>query len=258
MKLKKYLKIWLRTTFLSFQSYLTTRGASLMYILGKLLRFGFFLIMIVVVFDKKKIAGYGQQEIMAFFLIFNLLDLLGQLFFRGIYYFRHKVVTGQFDLILLKPVNSLFQILTAQTDFLDIPLLLIVIVMLIRLGLGITLVNFILFLLLVFCGFLIITAIHVLVASVGIMTTELDHIIWIYRDLSIMARLPIDIYLGPVKAFLTFIIPIALIFTFPAKALLGLLSWQGAVCSFAGSWLLLTTSLKFWRFALTKYSSASS
>jgi len=230
-----------------------------MYIAGKFIRFSFFLILLFVVLGKTKtLAGYGIQQMITFFLIFNLLDIVGQLFFRGIYWFRNEVVSGRFDLTLVKPISPLFQVLTAQTDLLDLPLLIIIIWMLIKQNINISLRNLLLFLLISFCGFLIVTGIHILVASIGVITTEVDNTIQIYRDLSLMARAPIDIYADSVRAFLTFIIPIALIFTFPAKALMGILSWQGVIFSmlFAFGFLLLT--INFWHFALTKYSSASS
>lgn len=259
MKIAKYFKLWLRTTFLSIQTVLATRGASLMYIIGKLIRFSFFLILLFIVLGKTKtLAGYDIQQMITFFLIFNLLDIIGQLFFRGIYWFRNEVVSGRFDLILVKPVNSLFQVLTTRTDLLDLPLLVIIIWMLIKQNLSISLINLFLFLLLALAGFLIVTALHVLVAAIGVITTEVDNAIWIYRDLSLMARVPIDIYIDAVRAGLTFIIPIAIVFTVPAKALMGILSWPWIIYSLFISSLLFLGSLKFWNFALTKYSSASS
>lgn len=255
----KYVKIWLKTTFLSAQTLLVTRGASLMYIAGKFIRFGFFLILLFVVLGKTKtLAGYNIQQMVTFFLIFNLLDITGQLFFRGIYWFRNEVVSGKFDLTLVKPISTLFQVLTTRTDLLDLPLLVIIIWMLIKQNINISLINLFLFLLIAFCGFLIVTAIHIFVASIGIITTEVDNAIWIYRDLSFMARVPVDIYVAPVRAALTFILPIAIVFTFPTKALMGTLSWQWVIYSVVTSSFLFFLSIKFWRFALTKYSSASS
>lgn len=43
MNIKKYIRIWLRTTFLSLQRQLIHRGASLIFIIGKLIRFSFFI-----------------------------------------------------------------------------------------------------------------------------------------------------------------------------------------------------------------------
>jgi len=259
MKIIKYLKLWLKTTNLSLQMRIMTRGASLMYLVGKLIRFLFFLIMLFVILGQTKtLAGYNQQQIIIFFLIFNLVDIIGQLFFRGIYFFRNEVVSGHFDLTLVKPANALFQILTVQTDLLDTPLLVIMLFLFIKQGIKITFINFLLFLLIFGASFLIITAIHIIIASIGVITTEVDNAIWIYRDLSLMAKVPVDIYIDWIRSMFTFILPIAVIFTFPAKALLGILSWQWIIYSLIISVILFYISLKFWHFALTRYTSASS
>ena len=80
----------------------------------------------------------------------------------------------------------------------------------------------------------------------------------VFRDISSMARVPVDIYIDSIRALLTFVIPLAVAFTFPAKALLGLLNPTVIAISFLSSIIFLFASYRLWRFALTKYSSASS
>lgn len=255
----KYLKIWLKTSSLSLQNQVVSRGASLMYILGKLIRFAFFLWLIIRVASKvDRISGYEAQELITFFLIFNIFDLLGQMLFRGIYWFRGDVISGRFDLVLVKPINCLFQVLTRHTDFLDLPIFLIVILGLTRQGIYLNLTDWTLFFILGTASFLIITAIHIIVASIGILTTEVDHTIMIYRDLSNMARVPVDIYINPIRLFLTFVFPVAIIMTFPAKALMGILTFPWIIFSLGMALIFFLSSLKLWQYALTQYSSASS
>lgn len=259
MNLKKYFYLWWRTTILSLQSKLTRRLSSFIFITGKFIRFGFYIFSLVVVLRKTQtIAGFDLKQMVNFFLVFNLFDLLGQFFFRGIYWFRGKIVSGAFDMSLIKPASPLFLTLVTDTDLLDLPLLLMVIFMLIKQNLYLPVLNLALFLLLTLVAFLIITSLHILIASLGIITTEVDNTIWIYRDLTLLARVPVDIYMGAIRSFLTFVLPIALVFTFPAKALMGILSWQWIFYSVAFALLFFTLSLKIWRFSLTKYSSASS
>lgn len=259
MKLLVYLKIWWRNTALSAQTSLTYRGASLMFVTGKFVRFLLFLLILVVILGgKRTIAEYSLKDVILVFLIFNFLDLLSQIFFRGIYWFRGDVVSGKFDLTLLKPINPIFQILTAYTDILDLPLFLLVVFWLIKRMLFFPLNNILLFIFLLGIGFVLALSIHILVASLGVITTEVDHAIMIYRDLSTMARVPIDIYNSWLRAFLIYIIPIGIIFTFPAKALMGILSWQFIIFSIFFSLIFLFGSLKLWSWSLKKYTSASS
>ena len=86
----------------------------------------------------------------------------------------------------------------------------------------------------------------------------MDQTVIIYRDLTNLTRFPIDIYQGVAKGILTFLIPVGMMVAFPVKAMLGLISPAGVIWSLglAGFWFWI--ALKFWHFALTKYTSASS
>jgi ABC-2 type transport system permease protein len=73
-----------------------------------------------------------------------------------------------------------------------------------------------------------------------------------------IAKYPTDIFGKPFKIILSYVLPISFIATFPAKSLLGILSWQNIIFSLFFTATLLFFSLKFWNFALRRYSSASS
>lgn len=102
------------------------------------------------------------------------------------------------------------------------------------------------------------TAFHIIVLAIGILTTAVDHTIMIYRDITSMGRVPTDIYKEPLKSIVTFILPVGILMTFPAKAMMGLLSFWGIIISISISVVVFYLSLTLWRYALTKYSSASS
>ena len=114
------------------------------------------------------------------------------------------------------------------------------------------------YILLLVNSLLIASAFHILVLSLGILTLEVDNTITVYRDLSSMGRFPIDIYRQPLRGFLTYIIPIGLMMTLPAKALTGLASSAGVLTAFLFGMVLFYLSVRFWRFALKGYTSASS
>jgi len=260
--LKRYFKIWWLLTINSFMVSLTSRFGAVLFLFGKIIRFFFFLAMLLMTVGRTKyFVGYTLSQTVFFFLTFNLVDVTAQLFLREVYRFRPLIISGDFDLVISKPINPLFRVLFGGADFLDlmtlIPLISALIYSAFGLG-GLTAVNILLFLLLYFNAFLIAVAFHILVLSLGILTTEVDHTIMIYRDLTQMAKVPVDIYQEPIRSFLTFIIPVAIMMTFPAKALMGILSIKGIIYSFLISAFLLVLSLKIWKYALSRYSSASS
>lgn len=261
--MKRYLKVWFQLAHISFADEITTRFSSMLFVIGKTLRFVFFLIFLFTLVNHTGgLAGYSKVQVVIFFLVFNLVDTIAQLFLRGIYFFRSQVVSGEFDFFLIKPMNPLFRVLAGYTDFLDFVTLIGLVgymIWFIRSELpqtnGTDLVGFGIMLML---GLTLALAMHIIVAAVGVVTTEVDHTIWSLRDLTLMARVPIDIYVSPIREILTFLIPIAVMITFPAKALLGLLSPGWVVFSLFLVTCFLLFSLRFWKYALSQYSSASS
>lgn len=209
----------------------------------------------------KTIAGYNFWQIIFFYATFNLIDTLAQLFLREVYRFRAYVVQGYFDYILTKPISPLFRALFGGSDMLDLSILAVsigfIIVAAINIG-SISLVNVLLYTLLIFNAFLIALSFHIAVLAVGILTTEIDNTIMLYRDFTQMGRVPIDIYKEPLRGLITFVVPVGIMMTFPAKALMGLLSTEGMIVSFGVGLLLFLLSFHFWKFSLRHYSSASS
>ncbi len=121
-----------------------------------------------------------------------------------------------------------------------------------------TLIGIVLYILLVVNAFVIAVAFHIMVLALGVITTEVDNAIWIFRDITQLGRVPVDLYREPVSWILTFIIPDAAMVTIPAQGLFGILSVQRIVIATAFGIGLFLISLLFWRYSLKHYGSASS
>lgn len=260
--MKKYFLVWLKFATLGFQTQINNRFALAILLLGKLLRFAVFTIFIVVlVGNTRALAGYSLDQTIFFFLSFNLVDILSQLIFREVYRFRQAVVMGTFDFYLTKPVSALFRSLMGGPDLIDFitlfPLLGAIIFFMVKLNIN-TISGILIYVLLIAVSFLIALSFHVLVLSLAVVTTEIDHAIMTYRDIVGMGRFPIDIYIEPLRGFLTFIIPVGIMMSFPAKAILGLLSPLSVIYAVVFAFGLLYFSLKIWHASLREYSSASS
>lgn len=260
--MKKYFKVWWLFTLDSFQIQLNIRWGLVLFLLAKILRFITFIFFLVVLLNSTKVlAGYSLDQTILFFLSFNLLDIVSQLLFREVYRFRGAILSGTFDFYLIKPLNSLFRSLFTGADLLDfltlIPLLFAIIYFINKLQLF-NLLNLSIYILMLTVGFLIALSFHILVLCLGILTTEIDNAIFLYRDIVGMGRLPIDIYMEPIRGLLTFIIPVGIMMTFPAKSLMGMLSPKFIIYSVIFSLFLFYISIKAWKSALKSYSSASS
>ncbi len=106
---------------------------------------------------------------------------------REVYRFKSYVVTGSFDYIFLKPFSPLFRILFGGSDVLDLltflPLIGILFYTIDKIGIATPLYG-LFYVLLIINAFLIAVAFHILVLNLGVLTTEVDNVIWIFRDMS--------------------------------------------------------------------------
>lgn len=259
----KLLKVWLMMASRAAQSNLVTNWGGYLFLIGKIVRFLLFFVFIFSVLSSAgTLASYTREQVILFFLVFNLVDIMTQFLFRGVYQFRPQVVSGNYDLNLLKPLPSFFVPVFGFADILDfitlVPLVIYLVWFLNQNQLYSGILNLILFFIFLINSLLVAFSFHLFVCAVCILTTEIDHLVWVYRDLTNMARFPTDIYQKGIQLVLTFTIPVIILITIPAKALMGLLSWQWLILSFLISGIFLVGSLKFWQYALKKYSSASS
>lgn len=257
----RYVKIWLMMTGNSIQAILASRLGVLVFTFGKLFRFALFIFFIFFLFSGiNNVLGFSRYQTLFFFVTFSTVGAIGQMLFRETYRFKARLVSGDFDFDLLKPIHPLLRNMSGGFDVLDLitlPVYLIVLMNIIG-HLNFDAGRLALYLLLCFNGLLIMAAIHVIVIAFGILSSEVDHAVMIYRDFEAMGRFPVDIYKEPLRQILTFILPVGIMFTLPAKAFLGLLSWQWIITSLLVGLVTIFLALFFWRFAIKEYSSASS
>lgn len=231
------------------------------FLAGKIIRFlVFFLFIYYLVARTRFFLGYNLNQTLIFFLTFNFIDTLSQLLFREVYRFRPLIVSGELDGILLKPHHPFIRVLIGGVDILDafliIPYSLLLVYFLIKAN--VNFLNIIHYSLLIINSLIIATGFHIIVLALGILTTEVDHTIMIYRDISRMTALPVDIYKEPLRFILTFLIPVGIMMTIPVKALLNLLSLQIIILSFFIAFAFFGFSIFLWEIALKKYQSVGS
>lgn len=260
--MKRYFTLWLHSMLAEAQTSFASRVGVILFTLAKFLRFFFFIIFILLIFARTHtLNGYSLWEIIFFYATFNLIDVLPQMLLRSTYSFRNRVVSGNFDFYMVQPISSLFRALFGGSDILDLPMLFLSIGFIIYSGSNIPILSFgtaILYLALVFNALLIAMSFHIFVLSVGVVTTEVDNTIMLYRDLTQMGRVPISVYQQGVSFLITFVVPIGIMMTFPVQALLGTLSLQFVLYSFVVGVGFFLLSLLAWRHGVRRYSSASS
>jgi ABC-2 type transport system permease protein len=256
---RRYVKVWYIFAISSFQVQLMVRWGLVLFMSAKLLRYGIFIFFIWLLLSQtSSIAGYNLDQTIFFFLTFSLIDTLTQTLLREVYRFRPAIITGTFDFYLTKPYNPLFRALFSAPDIMDlvllIPLFFVIIYFFQRLNITEPL-SIMLYIFFIILGFLIALALHIFVLSLAVLTTEIDHAILVYRDITGMGRFPIDIYKEPIRGLLTFVLPVGIMMSFPVKALIGGLSIELISYALLFTALIFYLSLKAWGFAIKRYSS---
>lgn len=256
-----YIKIWVLMAKNSMLSWLNKRESVIIFVFGKVVRYFFYFSFLYFLVSKTGgLLGFTANEVLFFTATYSLVDTIGQFLFRSVYTFKQLIVTGDFDMVLLKPVNALFRSIAGGPDLMDLITIPPIIFITVYIGslLNPSFVNIFYYILLILNSLLVSMSIHIFVVSLVVITVTVDHLIMIFRDFSSMGRFPIDIYKQPLKGFLSFVVPVGIMFSVPSKALIGLMSPSGILMSLPFGILFFFISLKFWQFALRKYTSASS
>lgn len=261
--LSVYWRFWRQAASNSLQETFVNRATNVLFFLGKCVRLLFSLLFILAIKQNLHFFGaYTTNQLLLFFLTYQIISVVTQAVFRGVYSFAYSIRRGEFDFTLLKPINPLFQALMGSPDANDVIFLLPLFgamgFLIHQSQLSFDLVNILFYVLLLANGLLIATALHVAILAFGILTMDVDGLTWLYRDFLTLGQLPIDAYRQPIRALLNFVVPIGIMITVPTRMLLGLSSPVVLVSATVVGTTAFLISLKLWKIALKKYSSASS
>lgn len=98
----------------------------------------------------------------------------------------------------------------------------------------------------------------ILTVSAAFYVVRIDNLTYFFTSIFDAARWPADVFKGVIAFVFTFIIPLALMTTYPAEALLGRLGPGRLGLSLAGSALFAYIARQVWKLSIGKYTSASS
>lgn len=262
-RLKFYWQIWLLWATNAFQTAFVNRGSNVIFLIAKLTRLGMSLVFLLLLrANIDSFAQYSADELLVFFLIYQWIDLFTQSVFRGVYKFGQLVRNGEFDFDLLKPIHPLFRALMGSPDINDVLLIIPTIAASVwiasMLDLSVTLGSILGFTVLAVNGLLIATALHICVLSLAVITTDIDSMVWLYRDLSRLGQFPVTMYMELVRFSLFFLVPIGMMITIPAEVLLNIEPSQAIWVTFLVGGGFFAASLALWNWSLKRYTSASS
>jgi ABC-2 type transport system permease protein len=173
-----------------------------------------------------------------------------------------RIRSGAFDYVLLKPVDAQAIISASRFEPWKIFDLLgavgVVIYAFVQRGEPPAVQDVALGLVLFVAGILAMYSIWILCAAASFWVVRLDNLTYLLGAIFDTARWPVQVFRGAWRFVFTFIIPVAVMTTFPAMALLGRLDAERALATIGGAAALLVLSRLLWRHAIRSYTSASS
>ncbi len=212
---------------------------------------------------RDKMGDWTYPEVLIVVALFTLFSGLMESILRpNVGAVIEQIRDGTFDFVLTKPVNAQF-IASLRTIVIWRLADVIIGIGLIFYALGqmkivLTAETIGLFVVMLFAAIAIVYSIWLTMVSCAFWFVKIDNITELFNAFYEAARYPVTIYRGLVRALLTFVVPIAFVTTFPASALIGRLDQATMWIGIAFAAGLFFASNRFWNFALTHYSSASS
>ena len=251
MNLKAVLEYRLSTWFLAIGQTFTTifsfLGLSLLF-----LRFG-------------SLAGWSFAEAALCFGVTCAAFTLSECFARGFDAFSRMVIKGEFDRILLRPRNTIIQVLGSKTDIIRIGRFLVSVAILCMVipmtDIAWTFLKIFTLVMMIICGSVIFTGVFILGASVCFFTLEGLEVVNIFTDGGReLASYPLPVYGRLVTRFFTFIIPYGTMNYLPLLYITGRAEAYPVLYMMMPilGCLFIFPCLAFWRFGMRHYSSTGS
>ncbi len=199
------------------------------------------------------------------FAVIHLSFSLGEVFCRGFDVFSSLVAGGDFDRVLVRPRNTVLQVLGSKFEFTRIGRLLQSTIVLLwalnNLETQWTLVKVIILICMVLNGVFIFSGIFIIMATFCFWTVQGLEVANVFTDGGReMAQYPLNIYEKWVVKFFTFVIPFGAVSYMPLMYILGKQegdAWQYMLLPFAGL-LFMGASLVIWQFGVRHYRSTGS
>ena len=105
---------------------------------------------------------------------------------------------------------------------------------------------------------LVLYSIAILVVSIAFFAVRVDNLLYLFQSVFDVARWPSTIFRGALAILFTYVLPLALMTTYPALALLGRLRPATALGALCGTLAFAAFARLVWKLSIRRYTSASS
>lgn len=262
-KIKKYLGLYKAFFRVSLVADLEYRFNFVLLVFSEFIWYSTQLLLFEVLYRHTKIIGdwnLNQMRVFIFLVLFvdSIYMILWDANFTS---FTDNVRKGTLDLLLVKPVNSMFMLSSQKISISHLPCLLLTAAGFIWAILQIPDFNFFkLFWLLILipAGLSVIFVGRFALNCTAVIFTRADFLQYVWYSMFRLGLRPDAIYSGFLRMMLIFILPFAMIASIPARILLEPINPWFIAWAFFMPLILIFAIRKYWNYCLKFYSSASS
>lgn len=209
------------------------------------------------------VEGFTYNQVLLCYSVVLFQFYLAEFFFRGFDRFSTMLGNGEFDRILVRPRNTVFQVLVSRMDFVRIGRILQGFVLLpyamATAGVAWDFPRLLTLFLMIVGGTLFFAGVFVIGASLSFFTTQGLEVVNVFTDgIKEHGKYPLNIYGKGVLRFCTFVVPYSLVQYYPLLYLLGRTdSILYMLLPLLSAWFLLPCYL-VWRLGVRHYKSTGS
>ncbi|WP_034383756.1 ABC transporter permease [Deinococcus sp. YIM 77859] len=261
MKLLRLIRIFVGATLAAQLEY---RANFLGAVLASLGEAGVALLGLAVLFGQPgttSVGGWSFQQALLVTGFFMLTEGVISVFIQpNMSKIAEAVRTGSMDFVLLKPIDAQFNVSTRHLNALRATDLCIGAALIVYAAsqLEVTWPGILLSALLYLCAVVIVYCIWLALSTTAFWFVKTQNAAELFNGVFGAARFPVTAFPLPIRALLTFVVPVAFITTVPAQAMTGTLPTALAVAAPVVAGVLLLLTRLFWLRALASYTSASS
>lgn len=221
------MKLYLKFFKMHLNSQLQYRASFILSFISQFIVFFGYYFTILCLFDNfSNIKGFTLYEVLLTFSIIQFGFAFCETFFRGMDVFDELIISGNFDKLLLRPRNIMFQVFTEEMSLVRIARLLqaliILIIALVKINIDWDIYKIITVIFMLMSSILIFLGIFILAASYCFVTVKGLEVRNVFTDGGKhMAQYPIGIFKKGFKFIFTFIIPYGFVNYYPLLYILG-------------------------------------
>ncbi len=222
--------------------------------------FSDFLLLFFFMLSFEEIGGWSFGEIAIIYSIVEIGWGVFRVFGEGLSRFEELIITGRFDLLLIRPMNTVKQLLLERVDFRRLGVVFeasaVAVFGFIRSPISFGRIWWI-YLLLVLCSTIMTFEINIILAAISFWTVRnSDIVVLAFYSTRTAAMYPAHIYTPMLKHLLTFVVPLATVGYFPIGYLTGRIdSFLAILSPIMGVSLLLPVATLTWFSGMKHYTS---